>query len=245
MAAHPRRRLALGAALTLAAAALTACTSTTSGSGTASGASSTPPSSRADFPSGSGSGSGGAASASSSAPSSPPASSGSGTHPVPSQPLRTVTVTGSNGTKYTVQIWADVSDPSCFDHAYGQPVITFLTQHPCKGLRRYLGTTTVNGRPVGFAQESTGFAGTATDPYIYTSQFTQLVQRDGTGSIDDLMREGYRLPSGPTSVPSPDAFNCLGQDQGVTIWDLWYLDGPTPNNDKALVDLTGALFLQY
>jgi hypothetical protein len=37
----------------------------------------------------------------------------------------------------------------------------------------------------------------------------------------------------------------LGQDEGVTIWDVWYLDGPTPDNDKALIKMTEDLFLRF
>ncbi|MBN9619033.1 MAG: hypothetical protein J0H43_04800, partial [Actinobacteria bacterium] len=118
--------------LVAAVALLAACTSSTSGSGHATGPSTSPAASRsADFPSQSS----GPASSSSSVPASSSSSTGSGggLHPVPAQPVRTVTVTATGGTTYVVKLWADVSDPSCFDHAYGQPVITFLTEHPCKG----------------------------------------------------------------------------------------------------------------
>jgi hypothetical protein len=144
-----------------------------------------------------------------------------------------------------VKIWADVTDETCFDHAYGRPIITFLTEHPCVGLERFLGTTRVNGRPVGFAESATAFHGTAKDPYKWAGEFAKLEEQDGTGSINDLLREGYRLPGGPTSVPSPDAFNVIGQDEGVTVWDVWYLDGPTPYNDAALTKMTEDIFLQY
>ena len=33
---------------------------------------------------------------------------------------------------------------------------------------------------------------------------------------------GLALPSGPTSVPFPNAFSVLGQDSGVTIVEAWY-----------------------
>jgi hypothetical protein len=156
-----------------------------------------------------------------------------------------VVVHATDGTTYIVKIWADVQDATCFDHAYGQQTITFLTQHPCRGLRRYLATTTVDGRPVGFAESQTGFAGTPQDPYRWSSRFMQLERADGTGSINDLMREGYRLSSGPTAVPSSEAFNVLGQDNGVSVWDVWYLDGSTPNQEPALIKMTGDLFLQF
>lgn len=228
------------AGLMSALALLIACSTTTSGSGRAS----TPQTSASTpgFPS--------TTQAETTAASTPPASESAATGgptviPPPDTPLKTVTVHAPDGKTYVVKIWADVKNDTCFDHAYGAPMITFLTQHPCFGLRRYLGTTTVGGRPVGFAESSTGFPGTPKDLYGEAGKFAQLEQQDGTGSINDLLREGYRLPSGPTSVPSSEAFNVLGQDQGVTVWDVWYLDGGTPNNDPALIKMTQDLFLQF
>jgi predicted small secreted protein len=238
----PRARAVI--LLLAASAVLAACSSTTDGSGetaTSPASVSTTP----DYPTGiAGTPSGTVGTPSASVPN-PSSGSGSGVQPVPGSPLKTVTVHASDGAAYVVQIWADVKDGSCFDHAYGQPMITFLTQHPCRGLERFLGTTTVHGRPVGFAESVTSFSGTATDPYKTSGDFRRLVEKDGTGSISDLLREGYRLPSGPDAVPSPDAFNCLGQDNDVTVWDAWYLDGSTPDNDPALVRMTSDIFLQF
>ncbi len=231
-------------AVGLGAAALAACSSTTSGSGQATGGPDSTAASSRDFPTGL-SGSPTDSSAGSTAPPSIPPASDSAAHPAPSAPLRTATVHTSDGITYVIKIWADVSNKTCFDHAYGQPMITFLTEHPCRGLERLLGTTSVNNRPVGFAESVTSFAGTAKDPYVNSGKFRQLEETDGTGSINDLLREGYRLPSGPTSVPSSEAFNVVGQDNGVTVWDVWYLDGPTPTNDKALVKMTMDIFLQF
>jgi len=165
-------------------------------------------------------------------------------HPAPPVPVRTVTVDTHEGTVYVVKIWWDVKDDTCFDHAYGS-IVTWLTTHPCDGLERFLGTTTVNGRPVAFAESSTGFPGTPRNLYGEAGKFGRLEQADGTGSINDLLREGYRLPDGPSSVPSGEAFNVVGQDQGDTVWDVWYLDGSTPTNDPALMKLTEDLFLQF
>jgi predicted small secreted protein len=234
-------RIRLLIALLAAGAVVASCSSTTDGTGTstASGgaASSTP-----DFPSGSPPASSGPTPASATTSGS---ASNPGVHPAPATPLRTATVHADKGVTYVVNIWADVKDASCFDHAYGKAIVAFLTEHPCRGLDRVLGTTTVHGRPVGFAESATGFSGTPKDPYAYASEFTKLENADGTGSINDLLREGYRLPSGPTSVPASEAFNVLGQDNGVTVWDVWYLDGPTPANDKALVQMTQDIFLQF
>jgi hypothetical protein len=146
---------------------------------------------------------------------------------------------------YVIKIWADVKNSTCFDHAYGRPVVTFLTEHPCSGLERLLVTTAVHGRSVGVAISETGIPGTGNDPYKYSGQFRTLLEEDGTGSIADLMREGYRLPTGPTSVPAHEAFNVLGQDNGIDIYDVWYLDGTTPDNDPALIKMTEDIFLQF
>lgn len=236
---------AVAGLIAAAALVLAGCTSTTEGSGTAATAGSGK--SSPDFPNASGAGPTAGSSAGSS-PAAPPSGSGSlssGTHPVPSTPLRTVTVHAASGTNYVVKIWSDVKDRSCFDHAYGKPMVVFLIKHPCLGLERYLGTTTVNGNPVGFAVSVTGFHGTANDPYADSNAFTQLENADGTGSISDLLREGYRLPAGPPSVPSSEAFRVIGQDNGVTVWDMWYLADTTPPNDPALMQMAEDIFLQF
>jgi len=155
-----------------------------------------------------------------------------------------VTAHGSNGTTYVVKIWAEKEVTNCAAHAYGAPVISFLRRHPCFGLRQVLATTTVNGKAVGFAQRSIGFRGGMNRSYRAAGEFRNLVTRSGTGNLDDLMREGYRLPSGPSTVPFPNAFSALGQDNGVTVVEAWYLHGPTPDNDPPLVRMAEDIFLQ-
>jgi len=80
--------------------------------------------------------------------------------------------------------------------------------------------------------------------YRTAGAFRSLVTRSGTGNLNDLLREGYRLPSGPTSVPFPNAFDAQSQDAGVTVVEAWYLDGHTPDNDPPLVHMAQDLFLQ-
>jgi hypothetical protein len=167
-------------------------------------------------------------------------------HPAPSTPLRTVTVAGYSGVTYVIKIWAEQKPTDCAAHAYGE-VAAYLTKYPCAGgLDQVLATTTIGGKAVGFEQNSVGFGGSSqTDIYKTAGGFHTLVQKDGTGNINDLLREGYRLPSGPTSVPSPDAVDAESQDNGVTIVDAWYLSGKTPENAKPLVTMAKDIFLQY
>jgi len=161
-------------------------------------------------------------------------------------PLRTVTVsTTISGKTYVIKVWAERKDATCAEHAYGTPVINFLRAHACTGLDRLLATTAINGRAVGFAESRLGFVGTADAVYRTASDFRKLVTEDGTGNINDLLRDGARLPNGPTVVPSPSAFSALGQDAGVTIDELWYLAGSTPVNDPPLVQMAQDIYLQF
>ncbi len=141
-------------------------------------------------------------------------------------------------------MWAEQTSTDCAAHAYGQ-VAGFLAAHPCFGISQVLATTAIDGRAVGFAQNGVGFKGDLQVSYRAARDFGALITRDGTGNLDDLFREGYRLPAGPDHVPSPDAFKALGQDNGVTVVDAWYLDGPTPDNDPPLVKMAEDIFLQF
>jgi len=164
----------------------------------------------------------------------------------PATPLKEVTVTSVDGSRsYDIKIWFEVQDDNCADHAYGTPVIQYLTAHPCHGLDRILATTEVNGKAVGFAQSSLGFVGNAPGVYQTAGNFASLERQDGTGNVNDLLREGYRLPDGPSKLPAPDAFNVQSQDSGVTIVDAFYLNGSTPNNDKPLIQMAQDIYLQF
>lgn len=173
-----------------------------------------------------------------------PGSSAPATHPVPSQPLRVVKAVGGNGTIYPVTVWAAEQRTDCAAHAYGAPVIDFLRRHPCSALSSLIATTTVNGRGVGLAQRTIGFRGAGDSSYRTAGRFRQLVSRSGTGNLDDLLREGYRLPHGPAHVPFPNAFNAQGQDNSVSVVEAWYLHGATPDNDPALEQMERDIFLQ-
>ena len=235
-----RARLVLPALALAAATALSACSGDTGGSGQGRYRPSTTPRAAST--------SSRSAPASSAAPSKSKSKSKSAaptTHPVPAQPLRTKSVVATDGTTYVIKVWADENVTDCAAHAYGTPVIKYLQKHPCFGLGQVLATTTVGGKDVGFAQRSIGFKEPKPGSYTATEGFRRLVQKDGTGNLNDLLREGYRLPSGPTSVPFPNAFSALGQDNNVTIVEAWYLKGKTPDNDPALEKMAQDIFLQY
>lgn len=244
----------MGLLAALALVALSACSSVTSGQGQTPtvGASSGP-----DFPGGS-SGAGGATAVSTprhtapstpvpTGPTAPPTvptqPGGSAGIPAPSSPVKTVTVHGSNG-DFEVSVWVLRKGKDCAAHAYGAPVIKYLGAHPCAGMTRLLATTKVGGRDVGFAEERVTFGGAYPKMYTYAGKFRALVTKDGTGNINDLMREGYRLPSGPSSVPYPNAFAAQNQDAVVSVFEGWYLSGSTPDNDPALVHMLQECFLQ-
>lgn len=226
------------AVVLVAAATVSACaSSTTAGSGVAAppaGGSSTR--STADFPAPS--------TGAATTPAPVTTSAATTVIPAPPTPIETHTVTAADRT-YAVQVWVRRRDADCVTHAHGTTIVDFLRQHPCTGLERVLATTSVNGRPVAYAESSTGFRSSTSNLYANAAAFKKLELADGTGSLNDLLSEGYRLPRGPAAVPAGEAFGVIGQDDGVAVWDLWYLDGPTPSQDKALLQVIGDLYLQF
>ncbi|WP_375486715.1 hypothetical protein [uncultured Jatrophihabitans sp.] len=157
--------------------------------------------------------------------------------------LRHLTIVGASSHRsYAVTVWDHDTIANCATHAYGATMIKFLEAHPCRGAHRVLGTVLLGGRTVAVSAITTSFRGTGADPYGATTRFIKLEQADGTGSVNDLLREGGSLP-GTDEIPPTEAFVVLSQDTGVTVFDAWYVGAQTPDQDPPLVTLERNLYL--
>jgi hypothetical protein len=161
-------------------------------------------------------------------------------------PIKTVTV-HSNHHKYVLKVWAKSSSKHCLAHAYGTKIRHFLSTHHCTSVVRYLVTTKVNGHGVGFAESVASFsAKTEGKAFRVTGEFRKLISEDGTGNFYSLFHDGDHVPSGPQTVPDPDAFKALAEDVVVTSVDAWYLhQHTTSNNATPLIQMIKNIYLQW
>ncbi|WP_375480739.1 hypothetical protein [uncultured Jatrophihabitans sp.] len=231
---RPAVRLArLFVVVAFGALAAAGCSSAVSGTGAVAGSAST----TADFPS------------TTPAPTQPARSSSSdpsmpASTPAPTVTPTAITVTGTSSQQtYQAQVYAadDISD--CAAHAYGATMVAFLKAHQCGPTHRTLALVDLAGQQVVVSSIATSFAGTSQDPYGVSIRFQKLELADGTGSIDDLLREGHSIPGIATAVPAHEAFQVVGQDNGVDVFDAWYASGPTRDQDRTLLNLEQDLFL--
>jgi Ca-activated chloride channel homolog len=165
-------------------------------------------------------------------------------------PLRVVDVQLlANGGVVPMTLWAtdDVSD--CAAHSHGT-LVEYFRQHPCRGASRYLWTFSHNGRTLVLSVASIVAAvgplntGNGGDIYKWAQEFIRLENASGTGSINDLLTDGHAVGGIASRIPSDEVFDVTGQDNGVTVFDAWYLTGSTDPNDQQLTDfLNGEVFL--
>lgn len=159
---------------------------------------------------------------------------------------RTVTVTGTqSGHTYVVGVWATSKVTNCAAHAYGAPLIAFFRQHPCTSATRRLVTLdSADGRRLAMSIIVVECQyGGATDPYADAGLLTTMERADGTGSMNDLLREGVRVPGMQSAIPRDEAFAVDSQDTVVTIFDAWYTTNATTPDDPSIVQLEHDLFL--
>lgn len=109
----------------------------------------------------------------------------------------------------------------------------------------FSGTSAASNQSSGGDAVDGEFDGTSPQVYQTAGRFRALLTKGGTGNLRDLFREGYRLPRGPTFVPSPDAFTAVTQDATVATLDIWYLSSPTPEHDPALTTMAQQIFLHF
>ena len=128
---------------------------------------------------------------------------------------------------FQVRLSDTVTD--CAAHSRGKVKETFR-QVPCVKATRSVGTGTVNGRKVLFVVSRIEMS--SPDD---AARIKSVLDGDGTGNVNDLLREGKRFPGGPSRMP-PSGYASVQADQIVGVAEAGYLDGSSSDSDPALRD---------
>jgi hypothetical protein len=136
-----------------------------------------------------------------------------------------------------MSLWAHDVITDCAAHSYGQPIISYFAAHPCRSATRRLWTFPISGRTVALSVVSVsaqiGKINENPD-YQYAVQLAALENANNTGSVNDLLREGSRIPGVAPAIPAAEVFSVTAQDGLVVIMDGWYTTGATSPSDAAL-----------
>lgn len=140
----------------------------------------------------------------------------------------------TTGKRYCGLLWTSDVIHNCSKHAHGAQMIAFLKKHKCGPTGRALATVFVRHDAINVSSIETSISGTARNPFGAQLQFTNLVKSPSGGNINDLMREGHRIP-GPNGRMSAHAvLGVFAIGENINIIDAWYRDKPTPKNDYNL-----------
>ena len=116
----------------------------------------------------------------------------------------------------------------CTAHSYGQ-VQVFFAKTPCTAVHRQpLQHDQHEARAVVVAASTVTF-GTATQ----AGEYLRLVTSDGTGNVNDLLREGSRYPGSPSKLP-PAAFASRQDGNRVLVAEAGYAEGASDYSDATL-----------
>nr|WP_211662219.1 hypothetical protein [Modestobacter muralis] len=120
-----------------------------------------------------------------------------------------------DGTTFTLE--ATTTEDSCADHAYGA-VADFFARSDCTSLARSLWSAEVDGRPAVVSRADV----TMPDADLAAALVT-LADTDGSGNVNDLLREGTGYPGGPERLSSSREYASRPQDAVATIVETSYV----------------------
>jgi hypothetical protein len=123
------------------------------------------------------------------------------------------------GVAYTVQ--ALHVDDTCAGHAYGE-VADFLTATDCTGLSRALYSAQTPAGPVVVSVVRVRMPDTAV-----ARDLRSLTDRDGSGNVSDLLREGVRYPGGPEKLSGAEYASALSGPTVTIVESAWANPGAT------------------
>ena len=127
---------------------------------------------------------------------------------------------------YLVKVTDVITD--CASHSRGQAQVSFKAEN-CLKATRSLATGEVGGRPVLFVvsriEMATGEA---------AASVKQVLDGNGTGNLNDLLRDGKTYPGAPLAMPI-SGYASLQSDKVVTVAEAGFVDdGRSSNTDPAL-----------
>jgi hypothetical protein len=157
----------------------------------------------------------------------------------------TITGGGTLAGSYRMSLWAHDVITDCGAHSYGAQIVAYFAAHPCRSATRRLWTVPSAGRVLALSVVSVsaqiGKVNENPD-FQYAQQLDALENADGTGSVNDLLREGKRIAGAATSIPAAEVFSVNTEDGLVVIMDGWYLSGATNPKDSAISAIEVDLF---
>jgi hypothetical protein len=110
-------------------------------------------------------------------------------------------------------------DDTCIGNAYGE-VATFFQTGDCAGLVRALWSTDVEGRPVVVSAAAVDMAETAG-----ARDLRALTDRDGSGNVSDLLREGIRYPGAPEGLSGAEYASAVDGSRVTIVETAWARPG--------------------
>jgi hypothetical protein len=124
-------------------------------------------------------------------------------------------------------------DSTCIGHGYGD-VGNFFAGTDCTGLSRALYSAEVVGRPVVVAISRVRMPDTAT-----ARSLQQLADRNGSGNVSDLLREGVHYDGGPDGLSNAEYASAIS-GPSVTIVESSWTDPANVGNAAEIDDIAGA-----
>ena len=127
---------------------------------------------------------------------------------------------------YAVQASDTITD--CAAHARGRTKAAFEAQN-CVNAKRSLATGQLDGRRVLFVVSRVEMPSAEAAVSV-----RQVLDGNGTGNINDLLREGRTFPGGPARMPS-SGYASTQTGKVLVVAEAGYIDGgPSSDNDSGL-----------
>ena len=135
---------------------------------------------------------------------------------------------------YGFQVRLSDTITDCAQHSRGKVKASFRGEN-CVKATRSVGTGTVKGRKVLFVVSRIEMPSPDA-----AARIKAVLDGDGTGNINDLLREGRRFAGGPRHMPS-SGYASVQADEIVGVAEAGYLDGTSADSDPALREAASAV----